>query len=205
MATSYVSFNEGTARKVRTFQRTDGANTVEEWMYAESEPTLDTYSVQATNIAGVTADSHLLEVMAGASLRVGIRRIRISQFAAASTTRLARFGVYRLTTAGTGGTAVTPLPLDPASGTVGATAMTLASSKGTEAATAVGGIHSNVIQSTITNQLGNPILDLDFGREREKALWIAAGASNGICIKNLVADATVTYDIYTTFVEAGWA
>jgi len=114
MANSYVSFNEGTARKVRTFQRTDsGSNTVEEWMYAESEPILDAYSVTAIDIAGITADSHLLEVMAGASLRVGIRRITIYQHAAANTTRQARFGIFRLTTAGTGGTAITPDALDP--------------------------------------------------------------------------------------------
>lgn len=204
MATSYVSFNEGTARKVRTFQRTDGVNTVEEWMYAESEPPLDAYTVAATNIAGVTANSHLLQIMAGASLRVGIRRITIFQNGAANASRQARFGIYRLTSAGTGGSAITPAALDPASAAAGGTAATLPSSKGTEGVL-VGGIHSAIIQSTITNQTMNPLVDLDFGLGREKGLWIAAGASNGITLKNLVADSTVTYDIFLRFVEAGWA
>jgi hypothetical protein len=205
MATSYVSFNEGTARKVRTFQRTDGATTVEEWMYAETEPVLDAYTVSAVNVAGVTADSHVLQIMAGASLRVGIRRITIYQYSSSNTTRQVRFGVHRLTSAGTGGTAVTPLPLDPASGAVGATAMTLPTGKGTEISGAVGGVHIGVIQSNSINQGSNPLLDIDFGYGRERALWIAAGTSNGICVKNLVADSSVTYNIVVRLVEAGWA
>ena len=84
MATSYVSFDEGSTRKVRTFQRTDGSDTVEEWMYAQSESLFATYSISAQGIAGVTANSHLLEIMAGASLRVGIKRITIYQVAAAT-------------------------------------------------------------------------------------------------------------------------
>jgi hypothetical protein len=204
MATSYVSFDEGTARKVRTFQRTDGANTVEEWMYAPSEPPLASYTITALNIAGVTADSHLLQVMAGASLRVGIRRITVYQRAAASTTRQARIGIYRLSSAGTGGSAITPDPLDPADAASGATSATLPTGKGTEGVD-VGGLHNGIIQSTITNQTVNPLFDVDFGRDREKALWIAAGTSNGIAIKNLVADNTVTYDLFVRFVEAGWA
>jgi hypothetical protein len=204
MPTSYVSFDEGTTKKVRTFQRTDGGDTVYEWMYSESEPPLDAYTVTALNIAGVTANSHLLQVMAGASLRVGIRRITIYQYGAANATRQVRFGVYRLSTAGTGGSAITPDPLDPASAASGATAATLPSSKGTEGVD-VGGLHNAIIQSTITNQTANPLLDLDFGLGRERPLWIAAGASNGIALKNLVADSTATYDIFLRFVEAGWS
>lgn len=205
MATSYVSFNEGSARKVRTFQRTDGSDTVEEWMYAESEPVLDAYTVSAVGVAGVTADSHLLQIMAGASNRVGIRRITMYQYAVASTSRQARFEIHRLTSAGTGGSSVTPLPLDPSSAAVGATAMTLPSSKGTEASGSVGGVHVGIVQSTITDQGVNPLLDIDFGYGRERALWIAAGTSNGVCIKNTVADATVSYSIFVRLVEADWA
>jgi len=205
MANSYVSFDEGTARKVRTFQRTDdAANTVEEWMYATSEPVLPAYTVTATNIAGVTADSHIMQVMAGADDRVGIRRVTIYQNAAASTTRQARLQLVRLSTAGTGGSAITPDPLDPASAASGATAATLPSSKGTETVDP-GGIHSAVVQSTITDQLNSPLFDIEFGNDRERALWVAAGTSNGIAIKNLVADNTVTYDVFVRFVEAGWA
>jgi hypothetical protein len=204
MPTSYISFDEGTARKVRSFQRTDGADTVEEWMYMESEPGLAAYTIAAEGVVGSTADSHVLQVMAGASLRVGIRRIQISQLAGATTTRQVRFGINRLSTAGTGGGALTPNPLDPASAASGATAMTLPTVKGTEGVR-VGGRHFGIIQATITNQVVNPLIDVDFGLGRERALWIAAGVGNGICIKNLVADATVTYDILVRFVEAGWA
>jgi hypothetical protein len=204
MPTSYIRFDEGTAKKVRSFQRTDGADTVEEWMYVESEPGLAAYTVAALGIAGSAADSHTLQVMAGASLRVGIRRITIHQLAAANTTRQVRFGVYRLSTAGTGGGAITPSPLDPASAASGATAMTLPSVKGTEGVL-VGGRHFGIVQATITNQVVNPLIDVDFGLGRERALWVAAGTSNGIAIKNLVADSAATYDVFVRFVEAGWS
>jgi hypothetical protein len=204
MATSYVSFNEGSARKVRTFQRTDGANTVEEWLYSLSEPVLDAYTLVATGIAGVTADSHLLQIMAGASLRVGIRRITIFQEAAANTTRQVKFEMRRLTSAGTGGGAITPRALDPASAAAGATGMTLPTGKGTESATGLMDRYISSVSTTVTGLLV-PVLDADYGNEREKALWIAAGASNGICIKNITADSAVTYSIAVRIVEASWA
>ena len=101
MATSYVSFDEGSTRKVRTFQRTDGSDTVEEWMYAQSESLFATYSVSAIGIAASTANSHLVQVMAGASNRVGIKRITVYQVAAANAAANFAFDLLRLTTAGT--------------------------------------------------------------------------------------------------------
>ena len=204
MATSYVSFDEGTTKKVRTFARTDGADTVEEWMYAQSESLFDTYSVSTQATAGATANSHLLEIMAGAANRVGIKRITIYQVANATGAASFAFDILRLTTAGTGGDAVTALPIDPASGAVGATAMTLASSKGTEGV-AAGGRHRGAISTTASTVGVNPVLDLRFGENNTKPLYIAAGTSNGIVIKNPGADATVTFDIYVEFVEASWA
>ena len=204
MATSYVSFDEGSTKKVRTFQRTDGSDTVEEWMYAQSESLFATYSVSAQGIAAATANSHLLEIMAGGSTRVGIKRITVYQVANATAAASFAFDVLRLTTAGTGGSAVTALPLDPASGAVGATAMTLPSSKGTEG-TASGGRHRGTISTTAATVGLNPVLDLRFGENNTKPLYIAAGTSNGIVLKNPGADATATFDIYVEFVEASWA
>lgn len=205
MTTSYVSFDEGSTKQVRTTERTDPADgTVYEWMYAASEPILDAYTVAATNISGTTADSHLLQIMSGASNLVGIRRITIYQNAAANTTRQVRFALYRLSSAGTSGSSVTPSKLHPSSASNEAAAATLPTSKGTET-DLVGGIHAAIIQSTITNQANGPLLDIEFGNDRERAMWSAAGTGNGMCIKNLVADSSVTYDIFVRFVEADWA
>jgi len=204
MATSYVSFDEGSTKKVRTFQRTDGVDTVHEWMYAQSESLFDTYSVVATGIAGATANSHLVEIMAGASNRVGIKRILIYQVAAANAAAAFAFDILRLTTAGTGGSAVTPSPLDPASSASGATAMTLASSKGTEGVN-FGGRHRGAISATVTSIGLQPVLDLTFGDNNQKPLYIAAGTSNGLVIKNPAADSAVTFDIYLSLIEADWA
>lgn len=203
MPTSFISFDEGTTRKVRAFQRTDGSDTVEEWLYARSESIFDTYAITALAVAGATANSHLLQIMAGASLRVGIKRITINQVAAATAVANFPFDLYRLSTAGTGGSALTPAPLDPASAASGATAMTLASSKGTE--TTLLGRHRGAISTTATTVGLNPVLDLRFGDNGQKPLYIAAGASNGLCIKNTAADATATFDIYVELIEVGWA
>ena len=204
MATSYVSFDEGSTKKGRTFQRTDGVDTVEEWMYAQSESLFDTYSVVGASIAGATANSHLLEIMAGGTNRVGIKHITIYQSDAANAVAAFTFDIIRLTTAGTGGSAVTANALDPASSGAGATAMTLPSSKGTEGVN-VGGRHRGNIHTSEATIGLQPVLDLRFGLDNQKALWIAAGTSNGICIKNPLADSSVTFDIFVTLVEAGWA
>lgn len=199
MATSYVSFDEGSTRKVRSWQRTVGSDTVEEWMYVLSESVFDTYTVTATAVAGSTANSHLLEIMAGATNRVGIKRIQVFQAAAANAAAAFAFDIIRLSSAGTGGTAKTPVALDPASAAAGATAMTLPSSKGTEGSTI--GRYRGPISATVATVGLQPVLDLTFGDNNTKPLFISAGTSNGICIKNPAADSSVTLDIVVTFID----
>lgn len=199
MATSYVQFDEGSTRKVRSWQRTVGSDTVEEWVYVPSESIFDTYFARATGVSGATANSHLLQIMAGADDRVGIKRIQIFQAANANANASFTFDIIRLTTAGSGGTAVTPRALDPVSPSPGATAETLPSSKGTEGVWM--GRWRSSISTAVTTVGLNPLLDLTFGDNNTKPLYIAAGTSNGICIKNASADSTATFDIMVTFID----
>ena len=203
MSTSYVTFDEGTSRKVRTFQRTDGVDTVEEWMYVQSESLFDTYTIYAGTIATSTVNSHLLQIMAGGSNRVGIKGITIYQSGAATTADHFPIDIHRLTTAGTGGTAITAYPLDPASSAAGATGMSLPSSKGTEGIRPGGRVRGPV-ETAVASATG-PMLDIVYGANNTKPIYIAAGTSNGICLKNPVADATLTLDIFVTIIEADWA
>lgn len=197
MAESIVQINEGAGKKLHTFQRTIGANAVEDEIILHGEPYLATYAVvPSTAMSMATANDHLVQIMAGASLNVMIRRIRIYQVAAATTAAIASFQLFRLTTAGTGGTAVTPAPLDSSDAASGATAMTLPTAKGTEG-TLVGYLTGLLIQTVPTGgpNLATLIAEWDFEKLRTKALRIPSGATNGIAIKHLNANAAATVAI----------
>lgn len=200
MGWTYYSFTEGSGRKQRTLQRTVGADTVEILSVVEDEPGHPTYSVTSTTAVSIaTANDHVLQIMAGASLPVVIRRLRIVQAVArASAAARGAFGIYRVTSAGTGGTTLTPRPYST-SDTAGAAAMTLPTSKGTE------GVLLDVIAGTIWTTLpadnADPPIEADYARPRTKGLIIPAGTSNGIVIKNLSAHASATVYVFAEFVE----
>lgn len=204
MATSYYEITEGSGTKIRTHQRVDSGDTVEEAMVAETEPILATYAICPTAaLSTATANSHLLQIMAGASLRVGIRRIIVTQMVASGAATAGQYELRRLTTAGTGGTSITPNPVDPADSASGATAMTLPSSKGTE--DVLLDIRAGQLLATVAVAGRGDVLTYDFTRSRTKCLWIAAGTSNGIALKNVTAIASGTVHITAEIVEASWA
>lgn len=196
MAESFVNVTEGSGKKLHAFQRTIGANTVEGQTIVVGEQYLAEYTVATVaQVTTATANSHLLQVMAGASNRLRIRRIEVSQSGLATTAAFMQVAIYRLTTAGTGGTSITPQLLDPADSAAGATAMTLATVKGTEGALLWTG--SLYMQQTAGASLGQPDeLMLDFDGLRRKPIHVAAGAANGIAIKNI--DAVAAGDVLIT-------
>jgi hypothetical protein len=186
MPESLVQVTEGVGKKLHTFQRIIGANTVEDEVVVNGEPYLASYKVSVA-VSAATANSHLLQIMAGATLKVRIRRIELHLSSLATTAALMDTRIIRLTTAGTGGTAQTPAVLDPADSASGATAMTLPTVKGTEGTTIE--FLSPAMTQTLsaTPPLVQPILAVDYDRPRSKPLIIAAGVTNGICIKNVTA------------------
>jgi hypothetical protein len=190
VAESIVQVTSGSGPKLHTFQRTIGANNVEDEVVLFGENYLATYTVEAAP-STATAASHLLQIMAGASLKVRIRRIEVHQLVAATTAAIMNLSILRLSTAGTGGTAVTPMPLDPSDAASGMTAMTLPTAKGTEVgANVIAGAPCYLIQTIgASTPFNNPIAVWDFDRPRSKPLIIAAGVANGICIKNTAAHA----------------
>lgn len=206
MAESTVSVTAGSGTKLHTFQRTIGANTVEQEVGLHGEPYLATYTVTTAATSLATANSHTLHVMAGASLPVYLRSIRVYQAALATAAAISTWEIWRLSTAGSGGTAVTPAPLDTTDSASGATAMTLASSKGTESTKLWSGT-SQLIQTVGTGGAGaNSLLishDWDW-QLRSKAPRIAAGTSNGIALKQITAAAAATAIVVVTFSEASF-
>jgi hypothetical protein len=190
MAESLAQFTEGVGKKFHTWARTVGANTVEDQYALIGENALASYIISAGPIALATANSHLLQIMAGASLKVRIRRIEIWQAAAVTAAALSDILLYRLTTAGTGGGGATVGQLDGVDAAAGATSQSLPTVKGTEAGTFFLRSFPYLMQTIgASTPATNPVVMWDFDRLRSKPLIIAAGTANGIAIKNTAAQA----------------
>jgi hypothetical protein len=205
MPESFVQISEGAGKKLRTFQRVVGANTVEEEVTLAGFSSLATYSVTGTGVSIATANDHPIQIMAGASLNVYIQRLRISQQALATTAAIAQFRILRLTTAGTGGSSLGFNPLDTADAAAGATGMALPTAKGTEGAQ-LWAETAMLIQTVPTGGAAQaPLLfDIDFDRLYGKPLRIPAGTANGICFKNVTAVAAASIQFTVTMAEANY-
>lgn len=203
MAESTLSVTQGSGLMLQTWSKTVGANTVHDQFVLPGEYPYATYWIQASNISIATANDHVLQIMAGASLNVRIRSITIEQNANATTAARATFELIRLSTAGTGGTAVTPAKADTADSAAGATGMTLPSAKGTETTslrqTVL--IMRQAISATQTQPEENILWTPS---PNAKPIIIAAGTSNGIAIKSLNATAACTVNVTVEIVETSF-
>lgn len=206
MAESTLSVTAGSGTKLHTFQKSIGVNTVEEEVGLAGEPYLAAYTVTTASTSVATANAHLLQIMAGASLPVYLRRFTVYQSVAVTTAAIATWELWRLSSAGTGGTSVTPAPLDTADSASGATAMTLPTGKGTETTKLWSGT-VQLIQTVGTGGAGfNTLLvDLDFDKLlRTKAPRIAAGTSNGLALKWVSASTGASAIVVATISEASF-
>lgn len=195
MAESLVQVTEGAGKKLHTFSRTIGANVVEDEVVVPGEPYLASYVIAPASIAVATANDHLLQIMAGASLLVRIRRIRIQLFTPPAAAGTLGINLLRLTTAGTGGTVVTPQKQDNNDAAAGMTAMTLPTVKGTEGANALRkfGVGMPAAQP-VTTQYADEWIQL----VNQKPITIPVGITNGICLKLVagnVATATIVVNV----------
>lgn len=197
MAEGFVNVTEGSGKKLHTFNRTIGANDVHDEAVILGEQYLATYGISGAS-STATANDHLLQIMAGSSLKVRIRRIRIYQSTLAGAVNLFAFQVLRLTTAGTGGTTVTPQPYESADGSSGATVMLLPTTKGTEGAilqrSGLGAYAAHPITVAWEwTQLPNA-----------KPIVIPAGTTNGIAVKNMTAVASAAVVVQVEFDESSF-
>jgi hypothetical protein len=186
-------------KKAHTFQRTIGANTVEDQVVILGEPYLPGYVVGFNGISVGTSSDHVFQIMAGSSDKVRIRRIWLLQNALASSAGRVEFTIWRLSTAGTGGSVITPRPLETTDAAAGATAMTLPSSKGTE---------STFLQRfTLPMYAAFPVANDPWEwvqLPNQKPITIAAGTSNGIALKVLTGITSATVSGYIEFDETSF-
>ena len=204
MAETFVNVTEGSGKKLHAWDRTVGANTVLDELVLKGIPHFASYNLNAGSISTATANSHLMQLMAGASLPVYVTRVTVHQFGLATTGAFGRLFIVRLTSAGTGGTAVTPAVHDGTDAASGATGMTLPTVKGTEAATPLYTGANAFMQTVGAGTIGqNLLLDRDFDR-LVKPIRIPAGTTNGIAIKCIDAIAAATVQVDIEFMELSY-
>lgn len=204
MAEAFVNVTEGSGKKLHGWDRTIGANTVIDEFVLPGEYPLASYTMTSggTTVSIATANDHLMQLMAGSTLNVRIRRIRITQHTNATTAAIGAIQVLRLTTAGTGGTSLTAAKMVTADAAAGATGMTLPSAKGTES-TILTQESVNWRQTAPSGGGPNTIWEWDTDQDIEPVI-IAAGTSNGIAVKSMNATAAATVNVTIWFVETSF-
>src|SRR5512139_4289122 len=200
MAETSINLTEGSGKRTHGWDRTISSVLVQDQFVLPGEYPYATYVAAASALVPV-ADCHVMQVMAGSTNYVRIRRIEMKQIVAGNATAVPVMEIRRLTTAGTGGTSVTPAPYDVGDAASGATAMTLPSSKGTEGTL----LWSSSFVGT-NDDTGISVQTLDrFVWEQHrfaKPIVIAAGTSNGIAVKWATSASTLhTVSISIMFVE----
>lgn len=206
MAESSVNVTEGSGKRLHTYDRSVSAVVVNDQFTIAGEYVYPSYIVYVGGVTTATAGDHLLQVMAGASNYVRVRRIWIGQTGLASTAGQAYYHVVRLTTAGSGNSAsgatgtTTVRRLDESDPAPGATAFIRPATKGTEAAI--------VTAARVAMYTTHPVGE---GSEWEwvqqintKPLVIPPGTSNGLAVKVSTAGAGATVDVSMELVETSY-
>lgn len=194
MAASLIATTEGSGKNIESWQWVIGANTVERQVVALGEQHLSDYIVNsgAGTVSSATANSHLLQCMAGSTLKVRLRRVELWQIGLATTAAFCQFTIVRLSTAGTGGTSLTPAPRDPAASASGATGMTLPTVKGTETTILDNGTAYFLQTAGASTTPLVPLWAKNYDGPRDQPIIVAAGAANGFALKNITAIAAAT-------------
>lgn len=200
---SYIGVDEAVSpdAKLRSISRVIGGNTVEEEAVILGEPFLPHYTVSSGGAGVGTDNAHTCQLMAGSSLNVRVRKIRIRQAGLASSAGTAELELIRLTTAGSGGSAVTPAPMDPGDAACGATYMGSPSTPGTEGTTIIRRIPMGMEAAQPTGEVAVwEWAEHPYG----KPIIIPAGTSNGLCLKVVEPVTSATIAIEWEFAETAW-
>jgi hypothetical protein len=205
MAEGIVQVTEGSGKKLHTWDRTIGANLIQDEFVLPGEFPYASYFVLGSNTSIATANDHIMTVNAGASLPVRIRRIYVVQGTNATTAAVGSLELWRTTTAApTGGAPITPAKYDTADPAAGCTAMTLPTVKATEGtqlfretfnAQQTSGVSPGPNRKTLLEWVQLP---------GSKPIIIPAGTTNGIAIKSTAAIAAATVNVMIELVETNF-
>ena len=180
-----------------TEQRTVSSVAREAQYVLEGESAYPTYCANATNVSIATTADHVLQLMGDGTNYSRLKRVTIYPYFATADGTL-RISLLRISSAGTGGTSVTPRPYDTADTYAGG-AMTLPSSKGTE------GVTLQVWNAMIrggTVKLDQPIIwEPPRGA---KPIIFGTATTNGLAFKIIAGITGGTVDINAEFITTSY-
>lgn len=197
---SFIGVTPGSGAKISTGPSyTEAGNIVQDQKVILGEQYLASYVITAGLVSLATASSHLIQIMAGSSLNVRIRRIEIWPNGFASTPTVDGFNLLRLTSAGTGGTVMGLAAMNPADAAAGATSMTLPTVKGVESNSLLAA-NCGIWSAAPTAGTYGPLIAWELDGEHLPPVVIAAGTANGVAIKNAagVTGGSVAINIWLT-------
>jgi hypothetical protein len=203
MADASIVVTAGSGTNLHSDTRSYSGSTKHDQYVLPAEFTLPSYVALGASVSIATINDHVIQLMAGSSLNVRIRRIKVEQSSNATTAAATSLSIMRLTTAGTGGSGVTPASFDTADSASGATARTLPSSKGTESTEL---LRAAMVWRQAVSATGSQFDDIYEWVQHPgmKPIIIPAGTSNGICIKTTSAVAGATVHVTIEFTETAF-
>lgn len=202
MAEDICQVTQGVGVKLHTNSYVAGGQTVHDEFVVPGPYPYATYIVSpAAGVTCANAGDDIAQLMAGASLKLRIVRIRLEQAQLITAAALTAFTIARVTTAGTGGTAITPSKMDNADGAAGAAA---ASGVPTASKGAIGAqFFVRQIQPTQTAATAGQLTPYWewTASTIAKGILIPTGATNGLVIRNVSARAGLSVNFEIEFVE----
>ena len=182
---------------LHTNQRTISSTAREDQYVLPGQSANATYSVSVGDTSVGTTDDHVIQIMGDGSNYSRIERIDLFGSTVTTKNNLV-LALYRLSSAGTGGTSVTPAPFDTADTYAGG-AMTLPSSKGTEGTRLLTVVIHLDVQSagrsgdwTWTTPIGSKPIIFGPATSSGVALKVIAGRAGGYIDANVIFT-TTTY------------
>lgn len=197
MASSVLGWDDPDSpdKYLDTWQRTVDGTAKEDQFVLPAEHAVASYSALGSAISLATSADHIMAIQADGTLYTRIRRIFIAQVAAAGSGTLGVIEVIRTTTAGTGGTAITPRPYDTGDSAYGGDVRSLPTAKGTE------GVVLARRRIWLTNSIAAQPNSIEIvARTDMKPIIIQPATTNGICLKIVTGVASATADITVEFV-----
>lgn len=195
MAESELAVTPGSGLNLRTNSRTIAGNTRHEQAMIPGEGSLPTYTAIGISIAVTTSGDHVLFIQGDGTNYCRLRRLEIKQATAPGASGTLDLRLLRTSTAGSGGTTVSPRPFDAAdTDPFAGVCQTRPSSKGTEG----NQLLQCRVQTNTTNSSSTPYLWRADQANSKPIIW-GTSTANGLVLKVQTGVATVTVDVELEF------
>jgi len=181
---------------LHTNQRTISSTAREDQYVLPGMGAYPTYSVTRTSISGATTAAHLIQIMGDGTNYSRLLRVHLIPLQSTSASGV-RVQIVRLSSAGTGGTAITPAPYDTADTYAGG-AMTLPSSKGTEGAA----LYTWFGYSPTANGVVYPLRWE--AQPQAKPIVFGTATTSGIAVKIVTGVAGLLFDVTAEFLVTSY-